>query len=105
MAFIHQMNYVKRTCETDFVKRSYESLVYIPVREMEPVKIYDSSKNSWLNSLLSRSGWFTWDIVKTWDNMDNSKSCDIKDTDIVWILKNGENPLEELGRDKILEVD
>jgi len=80
----------------DFVKRSYESLVYIPVRELEPVKLYVSNRNDrWLNSLLSRSGWFTWDIV---DPV-------IIDPEICWCLKEGNPFEEETDPYKVREVD
>jgi hypothetical protein len=87
MAFIYQMN---------FVKRSYDSLVYIPVRELEPVKLYDSSstRDRWLTSLLSRSGWFTWDITSP----DSSWN-------ISWNLAEG-NPFEvETDQSSVQEVD
>ncbi len=85
----------------DFVKHSYESLVYIPVRELEPVKLYVSNRNDqWLNSLLSRSGWFTWDI------MDKSfKDTSFIDPDIRWCLKEGNPFEEETDPYKIREVD
>jgi hypothetical protein len=99
MAFVHQMN---------FVKRSYDSLVYIQVREMEPIKIYDSNHGTfdrWLNALLSRSGWFNWDITSDKD-MDTVKDMDsVKDPEIVWKMKDGSNPLEETIRDKVLGTD
>ena len=83
MAFKNQM---------DFVKRSYESLVYIPVRELEPVKLYDSkiSPDQWLNSLLSRSGWFSWDITNP---------------DIEWWLKGGNPFAEEKDQSTVQQVD
>ncbi len=70
MAFKHQM---------DFVKRSYESLVYIPVEE----KLSDS--NTWLNSLLS---W--WDITNP---------------DIEWCLKGGNPFVEKKDQSTVQQVD
>lgn len=103
MAFVHQMN---------FVKRSYDSLVYIPVREMEPVKIYNSDTESfdrWLKTLLSRSGWFHWNFVSenppAFTDVSNNITNNISsftDLDIVWVMKDGSDPL---SRDKPLDID
>ncbi len=82
----------------NIAKRSYESLVYIPVREMEPVKIYDSNTKKfdcWLDSLFSQSGWFNWTI----------KTDYIKDPEIVWKMKDDLDPLDETFRDNSLGTD
>jgi hypothetical protein len=58
----------------NFVKQSYQSLVYIPFRELEPVKLYVSrrSDDRWFNTLLYRSGKISWEP---------------RDLEISWILK------------------
>ena len=79
----------------DFVKRSYDSLVYIRVRELEPVLLYDCRPKRWLDSLLSRSGRFSWDLTSSQDFSQcfTSSQC-FTNPDIVWNLKDG-NPFEE----------
>ncbi len=73
----------------DFLKRSYESLVYI---RLESVLLYRPKSDLWL----SRSGKFSWDI--SWD-------LGSTNPDIVWNLKEG-NPFEvEKDPYNIQEVD
>jgi hypothetical protein len=81
----------------DFLKRSYESLMYIPIREMEPVKLYVVNRmnsnivdDRWFNSLLYRSGRITWEP---------------KDPEIVWNLKEGNPFVEEKDQYNIQQVD
>lgn len=81
----------------DFVKRSYESLVYI---RLEPVLLYRPKSDLWL----SRSVKFSWDI--SWD-LGSSQCFTSSSTnpDIVWNLKEG-NPFEvEKDPYNIQEVD
>jgi hypothetical protein len=76
-----------------FLKRSYESLVYIPIREMEPVKIYTLNHvdDRWFNSLLYRSSRITWEPFT--------------DPEIVWNLKEGNPFAEEKDQYNIQQVD
>ena len=86
MEYIHPLH---------FVKRSYESLVYIPIRELEPIKIYNADTYSfdrWLKSLLSKHGYFQWEFEPSFHEIQT-----FTEPTIVWKMKDGSNPFENIN--------